>query len=172
MTEHIYQPGARGDAERQTAAEAALDAWAEARVRDFEREDAERLEDAKFHTVNVTTTLDDEGTEDERRRVDDVRFACTASEDADCRTYPDCDCEAWFWNEDRTTDEAGHVRTPGHECWLAPWFENEGHSYAGEDADDARDDMVPAVDRSGHITVTFFDEWIEWKFVDAAEVAA
>lgn len=165
MSETIYQPGSRGDAEHALAVELdrlAADVTLRARR---ERDAAIRREGARFHTVTVTTRLDDAGTPDERRRVDEVRFVCTAPEDAECRTYPECDCESWHWNEDRTADEDGHPRVTGQECWLQGWFDAEQGVYTGEDGDDMRDDMVPAIDRSGPITATFLDEWIEWDFM-------
>lgn len=121
----------------------------------------------RHHIVTVTTRLDDEGTEDERRRVDEVRFVCTASEDAECRTYPDCDCEYFHWSDDLKTDVEGHLRLTGRECWISGWFDGDGHVYVGADPDDWRDDQVPAVDRSGPIDVRMvsYEEYIEWEWI-------
>lgn len=125
------------------------------------------------HTVTVTTRIVDEGTEDEQRVVDRVTFKCRAAADADCRTYPDCDCESWSWNDAGTHDEAGHERKPGHRCWLADWFDVDGACYVGDDGDDMRDDQVPAVDRSGPITTTWCEDYIEWDWaVEASEATA
>lgn len=120
------------------------------------------------HTVTVTTGLRYEGTDDERRYVQSVTFTCTAPSIADCRRYPDCDCDVWRWNDAETHDRNGHLRTPGHECWLADWFAGDGHCYTGDDFDDMRDDCVPAIDRSGTITTRFVEEHIEWDFEAAA----
>ncbi len=109
------------------------------------------------HTVAVM--LDDRGD------VDRVTFTCDAPPDADCRNTPVCDCEAWHWNADKTADEAGHPRVPGQDCWVASWFEGDGAVYAGPDADIfARDDGVPAVERSGLIDVTWNEDYIEWTW--------
>jgi hypothetical protein len=123
----------------------------------------------KLHTVTVTTRLDDEGTEDERRRVDQIKFTCTAAADAECRTYPkDCGCERFVWNEARTHDVEGHARTSGNECWMQDWFDCEGAVFTGDDADDMRDDCAPAIDRTGLITTSWMDEWIEWDWAEVA----
>lgn len=117
------------------------------------------------HTVTVTTRLDDEGTEDECRRVDGVRFTCDADAFADCRTYPDCDCEWFHWDEnDNMRDENGHERLPGQSCWLEAWFDNEGAVYVGDDYDDMRDDCVPPINRSGPIEFRCVEDWPEWWF--------
>lgn len=121
-----------------------------------------------YHTVTVATKANnDQYAEDGDRVVDRVTFVCTAPPDADCRTYPDCGCEAWRWDETGLHDQNGHERTPGHPCWLTDWFANEGATYIGQDADELwRDDCVPAIDRTGHIALTFQDEWVEWEFTD------
>lgn len=120
-----------------------------------------------YHTVTVTTRADaDPNAEDGSRVVDRVTFVCTAPPDADCRSYPDCDCEAWRWDDSGMHDEEGHARVQGQPCWLTDWFANEGAIYTGDDADDMRDDYVPAIDRTGHISVVSGDEWPEWDFVD------
>ena len=123
------------------------------------------------HVVTVTTILEDEGTRDERRYVERVVFVCSAPEDGDCRTYPQCDCESWQWSPDGTTDEEGHPRVSGQECWLGSWFENDAAVYGGDDYDDMRDDCVPAVDRSGPIVLTGFTEYPEWRFAEDADLA-
>ena len=125
---------------------------------------------ANTHSVTVTTRLEDQGTEDERRVVDRVTFTCTAPDTADCRTYPKCDCESWSWNEAGTHDEDGHARVPGQECWIAGWIDNEMGSYTGADADEMRDDYVPAVDRSGPISARSIDgEYLEWNWASSPE---
>lgn len=125
------------------------------------------------HTVTVTTRIVDEGTENEQRVVDRITFKCRAAADADCRTYPDCDCESWSWNDAGTHDEAGHERKHGRRCWLADWFDADGACYVGEGADDMRDDQVPALDRSGPITTTWCEDYIEWDWaVEASEAPA
>ena len=108
------------------------------------------------HRVTVATRLEDEGTPDERRYVDRVTLTCDAVPEANCRMYPDCDCEGW---------PCEHERIPGQECVLKGWFDAEGAVYAGNDYDDMRDDCVPAVDRSGPIEVKWLDEWPEWTFI-------
>lgn len=118
----------------------------------------------KFHTVTVKTRLDDEGTEDERRVVDDVTFACSEPFDAECRSYPECDCERFNWNEAKTHDVEGHPRVTGRECSLQGWFENGMAVYVGDDYDDMRDDCAAAVDRTGLITTSWMDEWPEWEW--------
>ncbi|MFC5930901.1 hypothetical protein D6T64_11965 [Cryobacterium melibiosiphilum] len=126
---------------------------------------------SKFHTVTVITKLDDEETEDERRVVDTVTFACTAPADAECRSYPNCDCEWFNWNDARTHDGEGHARVSGRECSLQGWFDNGNAVYEGDDSDDMRDDYVPAIDRTGHITTSWMDEWPQWEWA-TEEVAA
>lgn len=165
---NIYQPGILGDDERSEADQRALTERQERAER--ERAEARRLRllEAAFHTVTVTTTLDDEDTDDEIRTVDDVTFNCTAPADADCRRYPECACEVFNWDDDGDRDLQGHPRVPGRECWLAAWFSAGQAVYEGEDADDAqRDDCLPAVDRAGHILHTFSpDEYVGFEFVE------
>ena len=126
---------------------------------------------SKFHTVTVTTKLDGEGTEDESRVVDTVTFACTAPAYADCRKYPECDCERFNWNEARTHDVEGHPRITGRECFIEGWFDSGMAVYEGDDYDDMRDDGVPAIDHTGLITESWMDEWPQWDWA-ATEVAA
>ncbi|TFD27468.1 hypothetical protein [Cryobacterium cryoconiti] len=162
MTEYIYQPGtALGEAERKAEHEQRMiELQTSADERQIEREQA-----ARFHSVTVTTQLDDEGTLDECRRVDQVKFTCTAPAEAECRTYPDsCGCESFAWNEARTHDIEGHPRTIGNECWMQGWFDNEGAVYVGDGVDDMRDDYVPAVNRTGLVVISPIEEWIEWDW--------
>ncbi|WP_120338112.1 hypothetical protein [Cryobacterium soli] len=166
MSEFIYQPGTPlGDAEREAERERQQAEYAAAvAARQVEREKL-----ARFHSVTVTTKVEDEGTPDECRRVDEVKFTCTAAMDAECRTYPKhCGCEAFEWNEAETHDIEGHPRVSGNDCWMQDWFDNPGASYIGDDQDDMRDDCVPAIARTGLIIVSFVDEWIEWDWFTPA----
>lgn len=174
-TEAIYKPGKRGDAERVEAEALAAArelaertaATAEARARRDER----RMAESRFHRVTVTTVLRDEGTPDEVREVDRITFECSAADDADCHTYPECTCETWMWDETGKADQDGHPRVAGQQCWLTSWFDAPGHSYVGDGGDDMRDDYVPPIDRAGHIVYDFMDEWVEWDFVPESHVA-
>ena len=172
MSEFIYQPGTPlGDAERNAEHEQRIaEMQAAADEHQAERK-KEREQTARSHSVTVTTLLDDEGTPDECRRVDKVKFTCTAEADAECRTYPDsCGCESFEWNEAGTHDIEGHPRTSGNECWMQDWFENQGAMFEGADAVDMRDDHVPAINRTGLVVVSFVEEWIEWDwFTPSAE---
>jgi hypothetical protein len=165
--EFIYQPSTPlGDAERNAEHEQRMaDLEAAADQRQAERR-KEREQVARFHSVTVTTKVEDEGTPDEHRWVDEIKFTCTAAPDAECRTYPEsCGCESFEWNEARTHDVEGHPRLSGQQCWMQDWFDNSpSASYIGDDQDDMRDDYVPATDRTGLIIVTFQDEWIEWDW--------
>ena len=124
------------------------------------------------HTVTVTTRLDDEGTPDEARAVDSVTFTCDAPPEADCRSWPDCGCESWSWDETGERDTNGHERIPGQKCWLTDWFDAEAAVYVGDDYDDMRDDCIPAVDRTGEITVRWVDEYPEWTFANHSNGSA
>jgi hypothetical protein len=117
------------------------------------------------HTVTVTTKLMfDEDLGHVGPVVDTVTFTCTAPPDADCRTYPNCDCESWTYSESKTRDESGHLRVSGQQCWMVDWFDNGSATYVGLDADDMRDDGVPPIARTGTITRGFADEWVEWDW--------
>lgn len=160
-TDLMFNPGTLGDAERNAERERQAAEWEAAA---HERQ-AERERIAHFHSVTVTTAVDDEGTADEYRIVDRVKFTCSAPPEAECRTYPKhCGCERFEWNEARTHDVEGHPRTSGNDCWMQDWFDSEGAVYQGNDGDDMRDDCVPAIDRTGLVIVTFSDEWIEWDW--------
>lgn len=170
MSEFIYQPGTPlGEAERTAEHErrmAELQAAAEKSQAEWK---VEREQAARFHSVAVTTTLDDEGTPDESRRVDRVAFTCTAALDAGCRTYPvSCGCESSDWEPGATHDAAGHLITSGNACWMQDWFDAGSAVYIGEGEDDYRDDYVPAIDRTGLIIVSFQEEWIEWDWFTPA----
>ncbi|MFD6030495.1 hypothetical protein ACFWE5_07250 [Cellulosimicrobium funkei] len=125
-----------------------------------------------LHVVTVTIYPADPDAEDARPTVDRVAFTCSAPDDADCRNTPDCDCEAWYWNDDKTADQSGHPRVPGQPCWVASWFDSTDSAvYAGDDMDDrTRDDCVPAIERSGPIDVTWCDGYIEWTWRDGHDV--
>jgi hypothetical protein len=117
------------------------------------------------HKVTVTTKLEfDDDLGEDRPVVDTVTFTCSAPPDADCRTYSNCDCENMACGDDPTRDESGHLRVSGQPCWMTGWFENDGATYVGVDSDDMRDDGVPAIARTGTITRTFADEWVEWDW--------
>lgn len=121
------------------------------------------------HVVTVTTHVEDEGTADEWRCVDRVTFRCSADAGADCRTYPQCGCEYWVYDDaEPSVDQCGHPRVAGQQCWIESWFENDAAAYVGDDRDDGREDGVPAVERSGPITVQMTQEWPEWEWADVA----
>lgn len=139
--------------------------------------EAERAALADWRTHVVTVTVDDR---DEEWPDVEVRMVCTAPPDAECRTYPVCDCEVFSVCEDPEEhaerehtatgrhDEEGHPYEPGRDCWVKSWFDlgDEGHVYVGADANDARDDGVPAVVRSGEVDVTGFvpEGYVEWQW--------
>ena len=117
------------------------------------------------HTVTVTVRTEDEGTEDECLTVDSIRFACTAPEDAECRTYPvGCGCESFTFNPDRTEDLEGHKVTSGNKCWLTGWFENDSADYEGEDYDDMHENGVPSIARSGPIKHNWQEDYVAWEW--------
>jgi hypothetical protein len=117
-----------------------------------------------------------------------VKFECSAPEDGPCRTYPKtavgpkwegCTCEIWFECDDHLPaddggcglgddapahDNDGHLFVPGQECWVTGWFYGEGTQYAGDDADDTRDDCVPAVPRIGEVDISFDGDFVEWQW--------
>jgi len=107
----------------------------------------------EHHVVTVRT-----GTEDDWTYLESVECACTAPEDAPCRTYPDCGCEEFTDDADNPGhDNYGHPYVSGRHCWVVQWFAAEdlglATAYEGVDATDATDVGVPLVARHGHIDV-------------------
>lgn len=111
------------------------------------------------HTVTVTGRQGDDDTWEEP----EVTFICTEAPGVGCRLYPDCDCESW-------DDSHDHPRVPQNECWMQGWFENDGHSYIGKDADDmgGENGLPEGMNRSGPITAAFQGDYVEWEFVEEA----
>lgn len=132
----------------------------------------------ELHTVAVVVETDEDGP-----RVSAVNFTCTAPADASCRTYPSCDCEIFtecddpvLHAEDEHTETArhdysGHPYRSHQECWVQGWFDNGGAIYAGPDAGGMRDDQVPAVVRTGHVAVSFMEDYVEWTWHETPETA-
>jgi hypothetical protein len=136
--------------------------------------------DWKHHVVTVEVIHDEPH----------VKFECSAPEDALCRTYPDCDCEAFFECGDHGPteddgcgldateakeqhDTSGHPYKTGQYCWVQSWFGEDSAIYAGHDGDDRRDDYVPAVARVGEVDVSFVDgEYVEWQWHYPFQVGA
>lgn len=109
-----------------------------------------------YHRVTVTLAEPDE---DGWRDDPVVTFTCTAPEDAECRVYPECDCE-WF-TINKGHDEAGHPVVAGRECWVCGWFDFGAAWYTGSDSDD---DCLPTVERSGSILVSLDEDHVEWTW--------
>lgn len=108
------------------------------------------------HTVTVTRTVHDAGTEDEIVEVN-TSFVCTAPPTSKCRTYPSCDCESWGLCCD-------HPYESGQECWAIPWFDDPGWcSYVGADADD---EGQPTQEQQGRVLIRYADPGIEWEWAD------
>lgn len=110
------------------------------------------------------------------------RFVCTAPDDAPCRVYPDCECEAWTLElhgqkfgqlighkngrplyADRDIPPAeGHQPVPQPECWLKPWIEATDLCDTFEDADALRsDDEFP----DGPIVHQWNGDYVTWAYV-------
>ena len=117
----------------------------------------------EHHVVTVRTR-----TEDDWTYLESVECACTAPEDAPCRTYPVCDCEVFLEDEDNPGhDPSGHPFKSGHDCWVKGWFDaspsGEATQFVGTGASDATDCGVPLTDQHGHIDAAFNgDDWLEW----------
>lgn len=105
------------------------------------------------HLHNVTITGDDEHPK--------IEFTCHGDRNAECRSYPDCDCETWIPGEHQ------HPFVVHDECWMKSFFDNAddgGISPAPELF--AEEDI--AVGMSGPIETCFdMDGFIEWEFIDA-----
>lgn len=118
------------------------------------------------HTVTVTVTAPDHP--NDRPEVD-ISFVCTAPEDAPCRTYPDCSCEAFTEDEGNPGhDDYGHPYITGQPCWVGEWFSAFDKSvvYVGPDATDLYDHGHPATARTGsvHVLGGGLDGYIEWEW--------
>jgi len=114
-----------------------------------------------YHTLTVKMA---EADEDGWRPVEpeSLAFTCTAPPDAECRTYPHCDCESWERAGD--ADQYGHPLVSGQECWLQGWFENNGVEYTGPDAVDGH----PPTERTGAINHEFAYDYVQWDWADEA----
>jgi len=111
------------------------------------------------HTVSVKLAEPDE---DGWRpnEPEELTFTCTAPPDAECRTYPDCECESWERAGD--VDQNGHPYTSGQECWLQGWFDNGGIEYTGPDAEDGQ----PTIERTGAVEHEFAYDYVQWQWAD------
>ena len=108
-----------------------------------------------LHYVTVKPQSAEDGTE----LTPTVKFQCKGDDTAACHIYPDCSCESW-------DDDHAHETAHHQECWMQAWFDNECHSYEGDDTDDWGDWGIPAgMDRSGEVKVSFCEEYVEWEFV-------
>lgn len=112
----------------------------------------------EHHTVTVRTI-----TEDDWTTIEAVEFGCCAPEDAPCRTYPVCECEVWYEDEDRPGhDTEGHPFVTGQDCWVAGWFDNaarwEEPRYVGSDRSDDTDSGIPPISQHGHVSIVDFEE--------------
>ena len=110
------------------------------------------------HRVTVTLA---EPEEDGWRDTPTVDFTCDAAEDAECRTYPECDCEI-FTKDGQGNDENGHPYIAGQECWLKGWFDNTEPDYMGADAVDG----LPTLGKSGPIVAEFESDYVTWQWAD------
>lgn len=111
-----------------------------------------------YHRVAVTLAEPDE---DGWRSTPTIEFDCDAPEDAECRTYPDCDCET-FTKDGQGNDVAGHPCVAGQECWLQGWFDNTEPDYTGTDSEDG----FPTIANSGPIVTEFAGDYVEWRWAD------
>lgn len=97
---------------------------------------------------------DDEGWQDAAT----VTFQCRGVRTSKCHQYPDCDCESW-------DDTHEHPHVPHDECWMEGWFDNDGHSYEGDDADDMQECGVPTnLAAWGQVAVHYEDGYVAWEF--------
>ncbi|WKN53798.1 hypothetical protein HJ581_0008300 [Rhodococcus opacus] len=99
------------------------------------------------HEVKITRTVDGPR----------IEFTCNADPTADCRNYPDCECESW-------EQDHPHPTAPHDKCWMQDWFDNGGTvpSVDGFDEHDL------AVGMKGPIKTYFCTDYIEWEFVTEA----
>lgn len=118
--------------------------------------------EVQYHRVTVTVTPADDP---EDRPEVDIRFACTAPEGAECRTYPDCDCESFTEGDVPGHDGSGHPYIAGRQCWLADWFDGNGAVFDGPDSELWEDHEHPAIARAGTIDVQWECDYINWHFV-------
>lgn len=125
---------------------------------------------SQFHTVTVMVEYRDPDDPDDVEMT--VTFACTAPPDADCRTYPDCDCEYFTVDPQRPGfDSEGHPYAPGRTCWVQDWFDagDECATFMGEDGDEFNPHGVPTIAQTGHIDVEFEDDDITWDWAGRPE---
>lgn len=100
------------------------------------------------HSVEVTPNPDEYG-------IPTVVFTCTGDRTTKCHIYPDA--ETWQDDDPRSV--------PHDECWVQGWFDAGADTYVGDGfIMDVGAGGVPNVARSGPISVSFEDEWIEWEF--------
>ena len=82
-----------------------------------------------------------------------IQFTCHSDQHAECRNYPDCQCESW-------DDDHEHPKVPQPECWMQAWFDNDGIDPMSENLEDC--EYRPGM--SGPIKTYFCEEYIEWEF--------
>lgn len=116
----------------------------------------------EHHIVTVTVDRED----DDWPTLGSVTCHCSAPPDAPCRTYPDCECEIFRYDEDNPGhDEDGHPFESGRDCWVKSWFDagEETTGYVGSDSTSSTECGVPLIDRHGHIDAIGTTEgYLEW----------
>jgi hypothetical protein len=96
------------------------------------------------HEVKITRTVDGPR----------INFTCNADPTADCRNYPDCECESW-------EQDHPHPSAPHDKCWMQDWFDNDGT----DPQIDTLSDVEYTVGMKGPIWTSFQEDYIEWGFV-------
>lgn len=109
---------------------------------------------AFVHYVELTAA---EPAFDGWRGLPTLKFECRGNRTAECHQYPEsCGCESF---------PCGHPYISHEQCWMQDWFDSNCVSYAGEDNDDMQEGCLPRdVTRSGPITTSWEDEYVEWEW--------
>lgn len=96
-------------------------------------------------------------------------IVCTATEDAWCRSRPECDTE--WWDKDGCEEHAGeHPLTTGHDCWAIEWINAPRDTELWECADDwAATSDLPIIPGRAVVLTGHGDNGFTWTYTNPSK---
>lgn len=90
-----------------------------------------------------------------------IEFTCHGDRDAECHSYPHCECETWIRGEHE------HEFVPHDTCWMKSFFDNADDGGISP-APELLEEEGITVGMSGPIVTHFEEVFIEWEFIEQA----
>jgi hypothetical protein len=78
-----------------------------------------------------------------------AQYECRAGEDADCRNYPNCECDGW--------SDCDHPKVRQDECWTLAWM-NESC------AEECFTGPARTPVHDGAVHISFNGDCIDWEY--------